>query len=534
MAGVQNLFARFPVLPSHNGASLLQGSHNVKLPYFLLLTTTSLLLVGCASLRATDQSLPVACNTAKCQVQIEQTGQTFEAPGVYEFARQKELDLTFKNNSEKQTQKLRGEIRWKASVLPNTLLSFLGPTGWVWSLGAITIDWLSGNIWELPAPKVAEFKDPGQTPQIHKIILAPVQASTQLDSEEATAKVLNWLRTQYPGVEIEVPEQHHRAFAEADWDHDGPPEDYKKRYELYRKLQNPFLAVSKIKSRDTEAASRIEIHVFDILRQKKIHMDSVPFIASSEKAFVGTWFKSQLLTLTPNALSLKNSKNLTAGVAFANTESPGTDNSIVRYYSLSSNGQSYKPTTEWALTLTNVDPMLGREFTFVSKLTTEGSLRRSSLTLTENSFKFDATSPDSTWKQQGIGQVNRYYMGLGLGPEWGIAGPLGYLYVNFIYSVELAYFDFSTTSRGLLEVYSPLKLGLGYTIRINERFQLGTEMSYSLLPPWVSDKMLSTLSDRKVTGSSSAESRFALALSYYLPEMKNTGKNRLKTVLTAK
>lgn len=504
-----------------------------------------LLLSGCASMRDTTQKLPFACDVEPCTVRdMSNPKETAQAPGFLDIDRKAEATVLYSADSKYKKQILVGRVRWSESVLPNGLLALFGPTGiGLAAIGMVT-DYFTGNMFELPTPKPVRFNEAPIKHNPERIVIAPILAENQLESDEAVVYVLEALRKRYPKAEVQVPEQFWRHFERAGWSSSAIPTDRWKLYELYAELKTPYVVSAKV-LRNSQKEREVSFAVNDVFRQQIVSSDKAEYQSRYEKGEKMVWAKAKLVELIPNAVSLSNVNTNTSGYARPanqNTDfSVASSESVYRSYSLSGSSEKYKARNDWSLSVANLDPDLGRRFSFVFRWATDGTLRKSSAYVFENKsitrfagFENGQVSPFSyEYTDEIRASLNQYYFGASIGPEVGVAGFLGYLYMNVMTGAELMYADIPSKGKSLTEVYSPMSVNLGHKFKIAENFQFGWGVNMRAIPEWVTSKVMTAAVGEEIKGSLGYEMRTVVGLSYLFPEMTTLGRSQVRKFVSS-
>lgn len=150
----------------------------------------------------------------------------------------------------------------------------------------------------------------------------------------------------------------------------------------------------------------------------------------------------------------------------------------------------------------------------------------------KNQVQTETVPSKVRWLESIIPDSLQFFFGRGaIGPEFGLKGALGYLYLNLLYGAEFIHANFSNSSNSANIVYSPMKIGVGYKISLDENFQLGAEVAFRSLPDWVIEKMMSSAFDKKIDGGFASETRGTFGMTYYFPEIKSYGRNKVEQLI---
>ncbi|WP_413291094.1 hypothetical protein [Bdellovibrio sp. HCB337] len=486
-------------------------------------------------MRDTTQKFPVACDIEPCTVYVkENPQQKVQAPSMIEVERDSEANLVFSNDSKQKRQILKGRIRWSESILPNALLAFMGPQGVLAAIG-MSIDYFTGNMFELPAPKPVKFRDEPFKHNPQHIVIAPVTADTQLESDEAVVYVLEAIRKQYPKAKVEVPEQYWRHFERAGWTGTEFPSENWKLYDLYAELKTPYVVVGKV-LKSSQEEKFVQFSLKDTYRHEVVFKETASYQSQYKKGDSIVWAKSKLVDLIPNAVSLSSVTSRTSGYAMSTEDGAALDgkslDSSYSSYNLSGSPEMYKQRNDWEISLANLDPDLGRRFSFVFRWATDATLRKSSSYLFKQTVSYTGAFSKVDYQDSIQNRIDQYFMGASIGPEVGVAGFLGYLYWNVIAGAELMYADLSGGGQQLWEVYSPMTVNLGHKFRITESLHFGWGISAKLMPEWVNTKVMSAAAGEKLDGGVSSEMRTNVGLTYQFPEMKTMGRSQVRKMVT--
>lgn len=465
------------------------------------------------------------------------------APAFIDIKRARFVTLNYRYKDQQETQTVSGNVRWGESVLPNSLLWFVGPSGWALAIAGLGIDYALGNMWEINEPEVIKFKQEEFAPRIDRLIVTPVLAESQLESDEALRVVVEKLKAQYPKAVIETPEDHFKEFERSGWNFEREPKDAWKKYELFAALKATYVVSSRVMKMN-EKDRKVLIDVEDPFRRKNLgtHFSQYKTVFESNKTSL--WMKSKVVELIPNSLSLQHSNVNNVGYASQPNSSLGEANALPEskfeytYYTLSGAADKTANRNEWGVSFANLEQDMGRRFSFVFKWATEATIRKSTVYVHKNFFSFDykllepGTNGGIINSESVAAQINQYFLGGSIGPEVGLVGSLGYLYLNLLYGAEFLYADFSTSSASASEIYSPVKMGLGYKVAVTDNLQLGVEVLYRVFPEWVASKMLTEAVGQKIESGTAQELRTVLGLTYYLPEMKSFGRKQVRGLVT--
>lgn len=495
----------------------------------LILIPLTNLTVGCASLRDTRQTLPVACNTPSCQVRIQPDNITLQAPKMVDIERDSEVQLLYKYGEQTQKKTLKGKVRWGESVLPNTLLVLMGPAGWAIAAAGLAIDFGTGNMWELPTPPVAKFKSSEEFAPIQKIVIAPVLANTQLESDEAAQVILESLKKEFPQAQIHLPEDFNNEFSRSDWNYGERPKDNWKRFELYAALNTDHIVFAEVKTGNS-SQRLVQFELRDVLRQKSLAKSERIYTSLYQNQKTFTWIKSKMIELIPNSVAISRTSSVAVGVGITNDPVKETDGGIQSdTYSIKSNDSS---SGSFGISFSNLEQDFGRRFHFVAKWATEASVRYSKIQIEKNTIKDSWNAQmmayDTDYSNSQVDRVDQYFAASMIGYEVGVAGALGYVYLNALAGPELLHARFSSKESSISEVYIPVKSGLGYRIEAGDSFQFGFETSYRQQPPWVSERILKHATGEQMNRTGSAELRFSMSLAYYFPEMRTFARKKTR------
>jgi hypothetical protein len=512
------------------------------------------LCAGCATVGDSHQILPVMCEPEPCRLKFDSNKQEVELPAFVKLERERKVSLIYSRENELQTETLSGKVRWTESVIPNILLGAVGP---VFAVLGLAIDFLTGNVYELPVPTPHKFEERlevseaplGPVNSRNRFLIAPVQADTQEFSDWAVASVLGKLREQYPNHEVEVPENYYSQYERADWNFETPVFELKQKlyensahswkfFELFNSLPSTQIVFCKV-HRGESGVYEVQYEIFDVLRRKSIGADRAAMPMPIAKREITQIFKSKLRDFVPNALSLRQRQisqsifGMNSAVAKDPVAQSYSQKQTIAYSQSSGSGGGPAGQSEWELSLTNVEPDLGRRFSFVTKWASDLRLRRSQTTIVRADSHFQVAG-SSAQEQTGFQyseqhtNVEQYFAGLGFGPEVGIVGGLGYVYFNILLGAEIGHFRFSNQSDSLTEFITPATANFGYQLPLSSALQLSLQASLRRQPNHTNDRVLSRAAGQGMEARYAAEAMMAFGLSYYFPEGQSWGRSRLQ------
>lgn len=446
--------------------------------------------------------------------------------------RHKKLHLSYKTaDGQNSTSTLNGSVRWFDSVFANSLFAII-PGGWVVSVAGIATDYFTENIWELPspqAPQVTSKPAMDKKPALNSLVIAPVQAGSLHLSEYALNPALEALKTKFPDATITTYKDYSEAFEAAEWDYKKRSSRKWKMIELFQELNTSHLAVAHV-SRLEGQKYRLDIKIYDVISDELISEQSTTITFQEPKNKFLETAKSYLSTLIPNSVGISQNQTKHSGVIFPETKDELV---MMNFYHFGSSDNDSKETSEkyFSLSFSNVEPQQGRKFDFVYKLKSDFTISQTTRQLGQIS-----TVRNSSWtsfemiKSDGP-KITSYSIGPGLGPELGIVGALGYLYLNIIYSLEYQYHQFTGDHSGSMsDLTTPITLNLGYSIAATRNLHFSVNGGIKSLSGSHLNQLYSKALNEKITSSYTSETIYTFSLHYYFPEMRRFTRQKLTSL----
>ncbi|GEM_PF-5067292 len=499
---------------------------------FILTLIISYVLVGCASIRHTEQPLAFPCEPGACQVIIQETGQTFQAPSMQSIERHQTLHVGYKTeDGQSSTQVLKGSVRWFDSVFANSLFALI-PGGWVVSALGIATDYYTENIWKLPNPKSPQpTKKQASTKKVSpkSIVIAPIHSNNPQLSESALAPLIEKLQKRFPEINISSYNDHGEAFEAAGWSYKQRSTRVWKMLDLFQALNTTHLAVANLSPKQGQTY-QLEIKIYDIITDELFSEESTVVTLQDPKDNLFTRTKNYLSTLLPNSVGISQGQTTNTGMI---TPENQDQNILMKYYHINSAGSASTNTPEkfFTLSFTNVEPQQGRKFDLVAKLKSDFTISQTTRQLWNNYLITDSTRTSYSFNSTQGPRITTYSIGPGLGPEVGVVGALGYLYLNFIYSLEFQYHQFTGNHPGsMTDLETPLTFNLGYSLAATKHLHFSINGGIKTALGGNSNQLYSRALNEKIQSNFTNQTIYTFSLHYYFPEMRRFARQKLTSL----
>lgn len=479
-------------------------------------------LVNCASLRDTKQPVSFPCSSPRCEVEILKDGHKFSAPSIQKIERQKSLDIQYSNGKEKIDQTLEGHIRWADSVVANSLFLILPGIGPFLTAGGLATDYFTDNIWELSNPVKPEFKDNAKKIDFQKIVIAPTKAKNLNLSELILPHLKSFAQKFNAKAIVESYEQYPEEFANANWDYDSIPKYKWMLMDLYRAIETPLILVSQI-THVSGQDYQIRLQLHDTVNDTLVHEETLTVQIEQKELSFAARASAFIREVMPNAISL-SSVSLTSTGAM----SPLNQNYTYYLNNTASPGEEERQSTNSvAFSLTNMEPQMGRRFDLVFKWRTDVSFYKLENKVVKSTPTFNMATFAINYNEERSAEVTSYIVAPGFGPEVGLVGPLGYIYLNYMVLANVSYSTYSTPTRSgdYTQIEMPMQMNVGYIIRLTENAQIGISAGIKFKDPTNADRLYGEVLGEDVKTSYNNETVGTFYWNYYIPWMQKKGRS---------
>ncbi len=482
---------------------------------FLFLLVVNLL--SCASMRGRRQTLRLACSTPQCEVFDIDRASLGKAPSLIKVPRQKKTILHFSNGHQEQELELSGHFRWLDSFAANAMLSTIA--GPVALLAGLTTDFYTGAAWNYENPNTISLSDTKSSlPPPKAIAIAPPQTDSELFSDLIGRQLQNALRDRYSESQVLDYDSTLPQFQRSNYTYDHPFDSEVMLIKTLEKVPISHYAESKVEANEQEIIATVTLN--DAFRPDKTESFKLSWPKSHVKnsdTVTASYWRSKIIELLPNSLGLTNSAFFGAGSAFELTSS-ATPN---YFYNLDYIYNSDLIAGRLGFTATNIRPDFEDRFQYVFRWAADTHFFRSQYHITRTKYNPNQISAIET-----LGKVGIYNLGLGIGPEVGIGGQFGYVYMNLIPTIGTYFADYFGESKNEFLGNSELTLNLGYLSEIRNQWYFRMNIGVNTASNSRISHIIEQYTNSPISNAFLTQSKVSFSVEYYLPEIRNLLKNK--------
>lgn len=503
---------------------------------FLKLFILLLILPGCATLLDRKQVIPIACSTPQCEVRIRSQHIREMGPLFVEVDREKVLEVETSANGQMQIQKIEGELRVAESITPNLLLALVG--GGALAIAGLLVDYYTESMYDIPNPRVAQFKAKDQKLVVEKIVILPPTSSDPFTSDEAVGPILQDLKKKFPQAKIEVPEMHSKIFAKYGFTNESQGLSIEKQNNLFSDLGSTFVVYSEVNSSSSLKDSVVRYEVYDVLRRKASLEGELSYRSQLDSGSGKSWMLTKAAKLLPTGFGVNATQVSIYGSADTdNKEQPefssadyaaGRMQTLYKYAQVSGSTDSVSSNQQVSLSLNNFDTSVGETSGFQVKWSTDYSFTYAKFFLIENDVRFGMLGTEIL--QTTLAGADLYSLSALIGPEIGFNGFAGYLFLNVMTGAEFANVQ-TSNNKSLYEVQVPLKLSVGWRIKASENWLIGlTSSLYSQSAEFMQRIADETVGKDQIKLYGATLYSVNLGLTYHFPESRKIGRSYLRNL----
>ena len=475
-----------------------------------------LITSGCATIRGKKQNLRLACNTPQCEVFSKSGEKLGTAPGLIAVKREYNSTLIFKSGKFELSQKLESRFRWLDSFAANLTLSYI--TSPFYSLYSLGIDLFTGAAWNFDNPEVVKLANspaPSLAPLI--IAIAPPEAETEVLSDSIGKLIQNTLMQKYPKAKILDYHETLVLFQRYGYTYDHPFESEISLIKFLEKVNISNLCESKTFINGNSIYSKIKI--MDAYRPQSVIEFKQEWSTSDLKDYSvlsKSLWKQKALELIPNSIGIGARTGATIGKALESID-PLTGS--FHYLELEQIPNSDLIAGNFGLMASQLNPEFEDRFQYIFRWSVDSHFNRSRYKLLQSTF-----SVDKLEKINYLGTFGIYNLGLGIGPEIGVAGQFGYIFLNLIPTLGFHFVDYEGRNKNEFLGSTELNYNFGYLNNVGGNFFFRFGIGISGLNQKNITHIFQKYANAKLDASYIYQTQVFFSLEYYFPQ----GRNRLK------
>lgn len=495
-----------------------------------------LILPGCATLLDRKQLIPLSCSTEDCQVSIPDQGLQATAPVFLKVDREDSLQIEYKSGDQTIRQKVKAEVRFSESVIPNAFLYVIG--GPVLSAIGFGVDYWTKSMYEFPNPEVAQFKKPKSnqnTSDPQRIVILPPVAKNPFLSDEAVNPLLSMLKKRYPRAEVIVPEINTPIFARYNFTYDNQALSIEKQNQFFHELNTQYVVYSEVKG--SKKRLRLQYEIYDLFRRKPIETESLAYQSQIDGESKESWILTQAAQLIPTGVGLSRSTKSVSGVGEYESNSQGFSASsflngenqeMGKYIDVSGSSTGKGDTQVYSLSLNNFDSNIGESNSVAGKWSSDFSFNYTKYHIAENSVQYSMT--DGKVVRTNLAGADHYSLSAMIGPELGINGFAGYFFLNTLLGIESSYVQISN-NKSFVDLQVPVDINMGWRLKPHKNWLLGFILSARFQSQNFMQKIVDeSVGANQVKAPSATIGSFTINLTYHIPETKKMGRRYLQPI----